>query len=300
VQPPAPTLCFAHPPLRAPPASTASLTLSSAHPRLRPPSHLLLPPSDPLTLSSAPPTLRSAHRPPPQLRSPSAPLTLACAHPLTRCSHPLIRSRSLQLRPPFAPRTGHPRFLAHSHALLRSPSAPQAPLTLRPPLPRSPSRSSPPTLTLCSAHPTLGSLCASRSRGAGVAQWRRQHNVQLPAHSLSAIDGAHLQLRSPAAALHSPSAPLTLTLFSAHPRSAQPHHPLPGPVLVHRETWPRASHDHVCSTVSALTFGLFPLGGAPELLAMLCAPRELIASSEHLGIYCRRPWRPGCSGTTSA
>ena len=175
MQPPAPTLCFAHPPLRAPPASTASLTLSSAHPRLRPPSHPLLPPSDPLTLSSAPPTLRSAHRPPPLLRSlsRSAPLTLSTSSS------------------------------AHT----------------APPLPRSPSRSFPPTLTLCSAHPTLGSLCASRSRGAGVAQWRRQHNVQLPAHSLSAIDGAHLQLRSPAAALHSPSAPLTLTLFSAHPRA---------------------------------------------------------------------------------
>ena len=286
MQPPAPTLCFAHPPLRAPPASTASLTLSSAHPRLRPPSHPLLPPSDPLTLSSAPPTLRSAHRPPPQLRS---------AHALFSSAHPSLRA-------PPTPAASLTLTLcsAHSHALLRSPSAPQAPLTLRPPLPRSPSRSSSPTLTLCSAHPTLGSLCASRSRGAGVAQWRRQHNVQLPAHSLSAIDGAHLQLRSPAAALHSPSAPLTLTLFSAHPRSAQPHPPLPGPVLVHRETWPRASHDHVCSTVSALTFGLFPLGGAPELLAMLCAPRELIASCEHLGIYCRRPWRPGCSGTTSA
>ena len=111
VQPPAPTLCFAHPPLRAPPASTASLTLSSAHPRLRPPSHPLLPPSDPLTLSSAPPTLRSAHRPPPLPRSlsRSAPLTLST-------------SSSAHTAPTAAPLT-LTLFSAHPHALLRSPYA---------------------------------------------------------------------------------------------------------------------------------------------------------------------------------
>ena len=212
MQPPAPTLCFAHPPLRAPPASTASLTLSSAHPRLRPPSHPLLPPSDPLTLSSAPPTLRSAHRPPPQLRS---------AHALFSSAHPSLRA-------PPTPAASLTLTLcsAHSHALLRSPSAPQAPLTLRPRCPanphalfRPPSRSAP--LTLRSAHSVLRAVEAQGWRSGGdniTYSYQRIPSVPSTALTFSSahplLHCTHPLLRSPSRSSPPTLAPLNLTLRS--------------------------------------------------------------------------------------